>query len=199
LGILSIPSIFIGYYTKDMVIGLGTDFWGTSIFVLPERMTTVDSEFINHTFKILPVVLSLIGSFAAFLIYTLNNFALYKLKVSYLGKKFYNFFNKKWFFDKFYNEYLSQLVFDLGYSISYKTIDRGIFEILGPMGLSSIIVRKAKSLQRLQTGYIYHYAFLILVATTIFLGLRECWFVFGCFIDYRTFLLFSIAVFFMEK
>nr|YP_010377279.1 NADH dehydrogenase subunit 5 [Odontella aurita]QYB22928.1 NADH dehydrogenase subunit 5 [Odontella aurita] len=199
LGVLTIPSIFAGYYTKDMIIGLGTDFWGSSIFVLPENMNTIDSEFIKHIFKILPVMLSLLGVFTSFFVYTFSNATLFQLKISYIGKKFYNFFNKKWFFDKFYNEYLGQFLFNFGYTISYKTIDRGIFEIFGPMGLSNLISKKALHLKNFQTGYIYHYAFLILAASTLFLGLREFWFVFGNFVDYRIFLIFSIISFFLKQ
>jgi NADH-ubiquinone oxidoreductase chain 5 len=66
LGVLSIPSIFIGFYTKDMVIGLGTDFWGNSLYILPENMNMIDAEFINHFFKILPVILSLLGATSSF-------------------------------------------------------------------------------------------------------------------------------------
>ena len=198
LGILVIPSIFAGYYTKDMIIGLGTDFWGNAIFVLPENMNTVDAEFINHSYKLLPVILSLLGTSLSFLVYTLANTSLVKLKLSYLGKKFYNFFNKKWFFDKIYNEYIGQLFFNFGYIISYKTIDRGIFEIFGPMGLSSLISKKAFYLQKIQTGYIYHYTLLTLLGGTLLIGLREFWLIFGPFIDYRTFLIFLILSFFIN-
>jgi len=66
LAILSVPSIFIGFYTKDMIIGLGTDFWGNSIFILPEHMNMIDAEFIPVQFKLLPVFLSLLGTFIAF-------------------------------------------------------------------------------------------------------------------------------------
>ena len=68
LGVLTIPSIFAGYYFKDMIIGLGTDFWGNAIIVLPENMNAIDSEFIRYSFKILSVLLSLIGTFPAFLL-----------------------------------------------------------------------------------------------------------------------------------
>ena len=70
LAILSIPSMFIGFYTKDMIIGMGTDFWGNSIYILPENMNMIDAEFIDHIFKILPVILSLSGAFSSFLLYT---------------------------------------------------------------------------------------------------------------------------------
>ena len=111
LGVLTIPSIFAGYYFKDMIIGLGTDFWGNAIIVLPENMNAIDSEFIKHSFKILPVLLSLIGTFSAFLFYSFANHSLFRLKTSIFGKKIYNFLNKKWFFDKIYNEYFAQFFF----------------------------------------------------------------------------------------
>ena len=58
-------------------------------------MNRVDSEFINHVYKILPVVLSLIGAITSFLFYLLGSKLLVQLKISTLGKKIYNFFNKK--------------------------------------------------------------------------------------------------------
>jgi len=200
LAILSIPSIFIGFYTKDMIIGLGTDFWGNSLFILPENMNMVDSEFIPTQFKLLPVFLSILGTFIAFVLYVNNSKIIFLIKFSTLGKKFYNFLNKKWFFDKVYNEYIGQFFFNFGYKISYKIIDRGIFEILGPMGLSSAISKKALYLNKLQSGYIYHYTFLILIGTTLLLGIRQFWLLVGEFADYRIFIIFIISsLFIMNK
>jgi len=199
LAVLTIPSVFAGYYTKDMIIGVGTDFWGNSIFVLPENMNSIDSEFINHFFKLLPVILSLSGTLFSFIVYTFATTSLINFKISYLGKKIYNFFNKKWFFDKVYNEYIGQSAFNFGYLISYKTVDRGIFEIFGPMGLSTIITKKAFYLERLQTSFIYHYTFLVLAGSTILMGLREFWLTFGHFADYRIFFLLFIACYFTKN
>jgi NADH-ubiquinone oxidoreductase chain 5 len=199
LAVLSIPSMFIGFYTKDMIIGLGTDFWGNAIFVLPENMNMIDAEFIEHIYKVLPVILSLTGATTSFMLYTFGNKLLFQTKVSKVGMRLYNFFNKKWFFDKVYNEYISQFFFRFGYNVSYKTVDRGIFEIFGPMGLSTVITKNALALHRLQSGYIYHYTFVILIGSTLMLGMRQFWTVFGDFVDYRTFIIFLIAGFFMTS
>nr|YP_010377440.1 NADH dehydrogenase subunit 5 [Hemiaulus sinensis]QYB23176.1 NADH dehydrogenase subunit 5 [Hemiaulus sinensis] len=199
LAVLSIPSIFIGFYSKDMIIGLGTDFWGNSIFVLPENMNMIDAEFIPHKFKVLPVILSLCGATSSFLLYSFGSSILFKFKISYLGKKIYNFLNKKWFFDKVYNEYLGQFFFKFGYNVSYKIIDRGIFEIFGPMGLSNVISKKAFYTSKLQTGYIYHYTLLILIGNTIMLGARQFWLLMGGIIDFRLFIIFFISTFFIIK
>jgi len=192
---LSIPSMFIGYLTKDMIIGLGTDFWGNSIFVLPENMNLIDAEFIEHKFKVLPVILSITGATSSFILYSFFNNTLFNIKLSYIGKKLYNFFSKKWFFDKVYNEYITQSLFKFSYNTSYKLVDRGIIEILGPMGLSSLITKKAKVFYKLQTGSIYHYSFNILLVLTILIGVRQFWLLFGLFIDYKLFIILFITLF----
>lgn len=136
-------------------------------------MNRVDSEFITHIFKILPVILSLLGVTSSFLLYLFSSKLLVQLKMSAIGKKIYNFFNKKWFFDKVYNEYISQFFFTISYTVTYKIIDRGIVEVFGPMGLSSLITKKASYISKLQTGYLYHYTFLILTGLTLILGVRQ--------------------------
>jgi NADH-ubiquinone oxidoreductase chain 5 len=136
-------------------------------------MNRVDAEFITHIYKILPVILSLFGVLSSFLLYLLGSKLLVQLKMSISGKKLYSFFNKKWFFDKIYNEYISQFFFTISYTITYKTIDRGIIEIFGPMGLSSFITKKASYLSKLQTGYLYHYTFVMLTSITLILGIRQ--------------------------
>jgi hypothetical protein len=58
-------------------------------------MNRIDSEFIVHFYKILPVALSLLGVISSFSLYLIASKLLVKLKLSKLGKKIYNFFNKK--------------------------------------------------------------------------------------------------------
>jgi len=172
LGFLALPSIFIGFYFKDMAVGIGSDFWGNAIYTDPQNMNLFDAEFLNPFFKIVPVIVSLSGVFLAFLFYSLKNKILFKLKFSSIGKKIYNFLNKKWFFDKIYNEQIGQSLFNFSYGISYKTIDRGIFEIAGPHGVSVILLKFASTVSQLQTGNIYHYTFVYLVGLTVLLGFR---------------------------
>ena len=188
--ILTIPSIFIGFFTKDMLIGLGTDFWGNSVFILPKNMNRIDAEFIDQFYKLIPVVLSLFGAISAYYFYTFCNFLLFKIKISKIGKNFFNFLNRKWFFDKVFNEYLTQSLMKFGYRTCYKIIDRGIIEILGPHGFSKIILKESKYLYSFQTGHIFHYTLIILVASTLFLGLEEFCFLINFTIDYRIFTLF---------
>ena len=171
LAILAVPSIFIGFIARDAIIGLGSDFWSNAIFVHPKNLNSIDAEFIPHSMKLLPVGLSITGAASACVLYSYKSHSLYDLKMSEYGKKLYTFLNRKWFFDKVYNEHIAQKMLFFGYHISYKTIDRGIIEIFGPMGLSTAVTKQANLMRELQTGYIYHYAFFIFLGTGVLIGL----------------------------
>jgi NADH-ubiquinone oxidoreductase chain 5 len=190
LGILAIPSIFIGFYTKDMIVGFGTEFFGTAIYVPLDNTNIFDSEFVPLFFKLLPVNLSLLGATLSFVLYSFQYKVLFAIKISFIGKKIYNFFNRKWFFDKIYNEYFGQFFFKFGYSVSYKFVDRGIFELLGPTGLSFSAISTGSEFYRGQTGYMYHYTYSILVSLTGLLLLREVGLFFGSSFDIRFFITF---------
>ena len=197
---LIIPSIFIGYLTKDIIVGVGNNFFGSAIYNNPKTLSIFDAEFIEFFYKILPVIVSLIGASLSFFFFNFQSNILFLLKISYLGRKIYIFLNKKWFFDKIYNECFSQTFFKFGYSISYKFIDKGIFEIIGPTGLSFIALKTANQLHKTQTGSIYHYALIILTFLSFLLCLRHLWIIINYELDYRYFILIPILLYiFMAK
>jgi len=173
LGCLSIPSILVGYYTKDIFVGVGSHAFGTAIYTDISSLNLFDAEFIPLFYKTLPVNLSLLGVLSAFILYTFQSKILFNIKTSFYGKKMYNFLNRKWFFDKLYNEYLGQFFFKFGYSISYKLVDRGIFEMLGPTGLSTTILSIGTNLHKMQTGYLYHYTLSILLGLVFFIQIQQ--------------------------
>ena len=199
LFILCIPSMFIGYIAKDMIIGLGSDFWGNAIYNLPSNMNRFDSEFIDQTFKLLPVIVSCLGVLSAYTLYTFGSKLLFQVKITNLGRKFYNYLNKKWFFDKVYNEFITQFFFDFGYKTSYKLTDRGIIEILGPMGLSHLIAYPSVITSKLQTGVLYQYTFQILTSLTAFLCSRKFWLLFSDRFDFREILIAGVFVFYFAR
>jgi len=82
LFVLCLMSIFIGYMSKDLFIGFGTSFWGSSIFVLPYNYLLSDIEFINIFFKLLPLFVTICGALTSYLLYRfgLNNFLSLKKK-----------------------------------------------------------------------------------------------------------------------
>jgi proton-translocating NADH-quinone oxidoreductase chain L len=164
LGILAFGSIFIGYITKDMFVGLGSNFWNNSIYIDPMHNQMIDAEFLSTFVKLLPVILSFGGLFSAFYLYFFKFRFLYNLKISEYGLYFYNFLNRKWYFDKIYYEFINQYILKIGYNYTYKIIDKGLIEMCGPFGLMSIFSFLSQKIILIQTGYIYHYSLLILIS-----------------------------------
>ena len=60
-------------------------------------------------------------------------------------------------------------VFNFGYLVSYRVIDRGLLEILGPSGLSALLRYFSQRLSRLQSGVIFNYALIFIVFSAVFL------------------------------
>nr|QWK45004.1 NADH dehydrogenase subunit 5 [Analipus japonicus] len=174
LGLLAIPSIFIGYLGRDLFIGLGTDFWGNALFCLPVNLTIVDAEFMLTRIKLFPLCCSVLGGVSSFIFYRSYKNELFVYKTSALGRKLYTFLNRKWLFDKVYNEIVIQNLLDFGYHFTYKVIDRGLIESLGPLGLSKVIAKQVNQSRLWHSGYLYHYL-LILVWSNVGFGL---WFLF---------------------
>lgn len=175
LGILALGSIFVGYIFKDAFVGLGTTFWNNAITIYPSRITILESEFMPTNIKLIPVIFSLIGASLAIIIYHLFPFFLFNLKTSSYGRPIYFFLSNKWYWDFLYNQIIAKPFLNFGLIISYKTLDRGLFEALGPSGLSKAIVYLARMFSLLQSGYIYHYAFVLFSATTLSLILITSW------------------------
>lgn len=154
--ILIFPSIFIGYFSKDMFVGMGSNFFKNSLFINLNSFNLFDGEFIPLFYKLLPIHCSIFGFLIAFFLYSYKLKILFKIKSINFFKYLYVFLNKKWFFDKVYNEYLAQFFFKFGYSISYKFVDRGIFEMLGPTGLAFLTLNFGLIVHKLQTNLILH-------------------------------------------
>jgi NADH-ubiquinone oxidoreductase chain 5 len=202
LFILAIPSIFIGYLTKDMIIGLGTDFWQGSIFIQPKNFTMIDAEHIPVSAKLLPVVLSILGASSSYFLYSYGSSTLYQLKTSPFGLKLYTFLNRKWFFDKVYNEVIGQFFLYAAYHWTYKQVDRGLIESLGPFGLSRLVSKVAYVLKQLQTGVFYHYTLAMVISLMLFLAYFSLVAVFGTssvllLSDARLWILFVLSIFFL--
>nr|YP_010394280.1 NADH dehydrogenase subunit 5 [Phytophthora cryptogea]DAZ88288.1 TPA_asm: NADH dehydrogenase subunit 5 [Phytophthora cryptogea] len=171
LGLLAFGSIFIGYISKDMFVGLGSNFWNNSIYINPLNNQMIDAEFLPTFFKLLPVILSFCGLFGAFYLYFFKFKFLYNLKISEYGLYFYNFLNRKWYFDKIYYEFINQYILKIGYNVTYKMIDKGLIEMCGPYGLTTIFSFLSQQIILLQTGYIYHYSLLMLISTIFLINI----------------------------
>jgi len=167
LFLLSFLSITVGYLTKEIFIGFGTNFWQSAIFVLPKNYLLTDIEFIDLLYKQLPLILTLSGASLAYFMYAFNLEHYYIIKKTRTYKYIYNFLSRKWYFDRLYNEILGQKILFFSYTFAYKDIDRGLIEILGPSGLINLVSNIQQNIKNYQSGTIFHYLFIF--AISIFL------------------------------
>lgn len=163
---LGFGSIFVGYLTKDLFIGLGTDFWNSSILILPNHSYFIEAEWVDVTIKWLPFLLSSLGIILSTLINIKNTYV-------YLYNKIYRFgcflVNKKWYWDVLYNRFFVYPILNFGYLVSFKNLDRGFIELLGPYGFTKLIPIWAYIFSKLQSGQLSHYLFFFVVGFCLLL------------------------------
>ena len=168
--ILAIFSIFFGYVTKDMFIGLGSNFFiDNSLFIHPSHEIMLDTEFAVPTiFKILPLIFTLSLSTIAIILSEFTPIVLINFKLSRLGYNIFSFFNQRFLVEMFYNKYVTDLVLKLGGQTT-KVIDKGSIELIGPFGLEKGLVTLSSNISNLDTGVITSYALYILVGLTFYI------------------------------
>lgn len=167
LCVLSMCSIFIGFFAYDTMVGFGTDFWQNSLFVY----FLFDYEFIHSYVKLLPILYSMYG--LVFCVCFYNIVCLYRYffcfqVVPFLYKVLY-FLNRKWYFDKLYNDSIVHYVMNVfSYNVMLKLLDKGIIDFLGPYGIVRFSSANMNLLSQLQTGFVYHYAGIVLNCILLF-------------------------------
>lgn len=170
LMILAIFSIFFGYITKDVFIGLGSSFFSdNSLFIHPMHEIMLDTEFAVPTlFKILPLIFTISFSLIAIYFFEFIPKTLVYFKLSRLGYNVYGFFNQRFLVELFYNRYITDTILKSGGQTT-KVIDKGSIEMIGPYGLEKGLTALSKNISSLDTGVITSYALYILVGLMIYL------------------------------
>jgi NADH-ubiquinone oxidoreductase chain 5 len=191
---LSICSIFIGFLTKDLFIGLGSPFWNNSIFILPVNSNMLDAEFIPFFIKWVPVIVSVFSASLSILLYHNFSTTIFNMSMILIFQVVYSFVNRKWFLDRLQNEFFAKVILKFGYSTSYKTIDKGIIEILGPKSLVYLVTNISNQLSSLQSGFIHFYVFFMFVGVILFIFKTLFWPLFFFFLTIDTSLYFVLLV-----
>merc|ERR1711939_770719 len=170
LMILAVFSIFFGYITKDIFIGLGTSFFiDNSLFIHPSHEILLDTEFAVPTlFKILPLILTVSLSILSLVLSEFIPKVLTHFKLSRFGYNLFGFFNQRFLVELFYNRYITDLVLKLGGQTT-KVLDKGSIELIGPYGLEKGLVSLSKNISNLDTGVITSYALYILLGLTFYI------------------------------
>jgi NADH-ubiquinone oxidoreductase chain 5 len=168
--ILAIFSIFFGYVTKDLFIGLGSGFFAdNSLFIHPMHEIMLNTEFAVPTlFKLLPLVFTISLSILAIILSEFFGRVLINFKFSRFGYNIFGFFNQRFLIELFYNKYITGLVLKLGGQTT-KVLDKGSVELLGPFGLEVGLINLSRNIASLDTGVITSYALYILIGLIFYI------------------------------
>src|SRR6201997_950770 len=170
--ILAILSIFFGYITKDIFIGLGSDFFAdNSLFIHPTHEIMLDTEFAVPTvFKLLPLVFTILLSLLSIILSEFLPKILISFKFSRFGYNIFSFFNQRFLIELFYNKYISGVILKLGGQTT-KVMDKGSIELFGPYGLEKRLTNLSKSIGSLSTGVVTSYALYILIGLIFYISI----------------------------
>jgi NADH-ubiquinone oxidoreductase chain 5 len=168
--ILAVFSIFFGYITKDIFIGLGSGFFAdNALFIHPSHEIMLDTEFgVPTLFKLLPLVFTILLSVISIILSENAPGVLNKFKLTRIGYNIFSFFNQRFLIELFYNNYITNFILKLGGQTT-KVIDKGSVELLGPFGLEKSLLSLSKSISSLDTGVITSYALYILIALIFYI------------------------------
>jgi len=168
--ILAVFSIFFGYITKEIFIGLGSGFFSDNgLFIHPSHEIILETEFAVPTlFKLLPLIGTVSLSVIAIVLSEFLPKLLIHFKFSRFGYNIFSFFNKRFLIELFYNKYVTDLVLKLGGQTT-KVIDKGSVELLGPFGLEKGLINLSKSIASLDTGVVTSYALYILIGLIFYI------------------------------
>ena len=156
---LAIGAVAIGYLMLPMV-ATDIDFWGTSILVLPIHNALEEAHHVDFWVKALPMAVGVLGIGGAFLFYVLRPELPGVLATR--ARPVYLFLLNKWYFDELYDFLFVRSAKYLGRNL-WKQGDGAVIDGIGPDGVAAATLSVARRAVKLQSGYVYHYAFAMLL------------------------------------
>ena len=170
--ILAIFSVFFGYLTKDIFLGLGSGFFlDNSLFIHPNNQIILDTEFAVPTlFKLLPLIFTISFTIIAIVLCEIFPRMIIDFKFSIIGYNIFSFLNQRFAVELFYNKYVSSTILKLG-GQTVKIMDKGSVEIFGPFGLEKKMQELSKLVDNLSTGVVTSYALYILIGLIFFISI----------------------------
>jgi len=167
LMVLSILTIFSGIYFVDYFMSHDYQFlWQTAIYLSESNHVIESIHYVPKWVKYSPLVMMVLGLITAIIFYLI-----YPNIPKFLSNKFnplYKFLLNKWYFDELYELIFVRNISRIGNFLS-NFGDKRVIDGLGPDGISLRVMDIAKQVSRIQTGYIYHYAFAMLIGLMLFI------------------------------
>ena len=173
LGFLAAGAIFAGYPFKELFVGHGVaEFFRDSLKFGPTNHILEDMHHIPYLASIAPTVMMAIGFVIAWEFYIRRPEL--PAELARQQEPLYKFLLNKWYFDELYDFLLVRPTLWLG-RVLWKYGDGWVIDGLGPDGISARVLDVTRGVVRLQTGYLYHYAFAMLIGVAALIT----WFMFG--------------------
>jgi NADH-quinone oxidoreductase subunit L len=165
LYVLAAGAILAGKLAYNLFVGEGREgFWRESILVLPDHNSLEAAHHAPAWVGYLPLAMGLLGIAVAWLAYIwrpeIPRIAAARFRALYL------FLLNKWYFDELYDALFVRPAMALGFDL-WKKGDGAVIDGLGPDGVSALTARLSVRASRLQTGYLYHYAFVMLIGVVV--------------------------------
>ncbi len=173
LVLLAVGAIFSGSLGYDLFVGDGGEgFWRASILVLPGHDALANAHHAPWYIKLTPLVLAVLGMGLAFVVYFM-----FPGLAGHAAERFprtYAFLYNKWYFDEIYDRLLVRPALALGRGL-WKSGDGELIDGIGPDGIAASVMRMGRRAAALQSGYVYHYAFAMIIGVVGFIS----WYLYG--------------------
>jgi NADH-quinone oxidoreductase subunit L len=154
-----------GVFYDAMVDHHQAAYWGSAIFTGPENEVLHARHEVPLWVKLAPAICWISGLVFAIIFYLLAPSVPRRMAKN--GGPMHSFLSHKWYFDEIYRFVFVKGMALLG-DLFWKVGDKKIIDGVGPDGVTGVAKASAGGLSKLHTGYIYHYAFLVLVAAIVF-------------------------------
>jgi NADH-quinone oxidoreductase subunit L len=171
IGVLAAGSILAGYPFKELFAGHGVDeFFRESVKMHPHIIE--EMHHIPAWVAWAPFVMMVVGAVISYVFYIQRPYVPVQLAREH--PMLYQFLLNKWYFDELYDFIFVRPAKRLGYFL-WKKGDGFVIDGFGPDGVSARVLDVTRNVVKIQTGYLYHYAFAMLIGVA---GLIT-WFMFG--------------------
>ncbi|MGY6645438.1 MAG: NADH-quinone oxidoreductase subunit L [Salinarimonas sp.] len=159
--LLAIGALVAGFLFKGVFVGDGYEaFWGDALYTRPDNTILVDLHYVPAWVVWSPFVMMAIGFGLAYWMYVRDTSV--PARIAQEQPMIYRFLLNKWYFDELYDIIFVRPAKRLGQFL-WRTGDGKIIDGMGPDGISARVLDTTSWVVRLQTGYVYHYAFTMLV------------------------------------
>jgi NADH-quinone oxidoreductase subunit L len=172
LGVLGFGSIAAGYPFKELFAGHDvTQFFRTSLTFGPDNKILEELHHVPLVWALLPTVMMVLGFAVAWQFYIRRPDI--PVELARQHDVLYRFLLNKWYFDELYELIFVRPTKWLGRAL-WKGGDGWLIDGFGPDGVSARVLDVTRNVVRLQTGYLYHYAFVMLIGVAAMIT----WFMF---------------------